>query len=159
MMRAGPFFGILVLVSGLFPSLASATELPAGGMTVEEVQSWLQAAGYQAKIDKSPDGTLQGIISSSDGVKFVVWLNNCKNGRCTTLQFWLGYSESGSFDLAKENAWNSSRRWTSSYLDSSSHPNLKMDVDISPGGTLELLDDEFGIWRAALSDFNKLVNQ
>jgi hypothetical protein len=56
------------------------------------------------------------------------------------------------------NDWNSNNRWVRAYSDSKNDPWLEMDVDLSPGGTKEGLDDEFAIWRDMLTDFKKYIN-
>ena len=41
------------------------------------------------------------------------------------------------------NDWNSTKRWAKAYVDDKDDPWLQMDVDLSPGGTEEGLNDQF----------------
>jgi hypothetical protein len=62
-----------------------AKGLPAGGMTIADVVTWLQASGYKALVKTHKDGT-QNVDSESDGNDFRTYLYDCKNKRCGSLQ-------------------------------------------------------------------------
>ena len=47
-----------------------------------------------------------------------------------------------------------SQAWT----DDKDDPWLAMDVDLTPGGTVENLDDEFTVWRDMLTSFKKYID-
>jgi len=141
----------------LVPAAAWAKDLPAGGLTLEEVASWLQAAGYKAEIQTSDDGT-RNIYSATDGVNFHVYTYDCKEARCGSLQFSVGFSTKGSSNAAAMNDWNRQNRWTRAYADTVNDPWIEYDVDLSPGGSYEILDDQFTIWRQALGRFTKYIN-
>ena len=51
------------------------------------------------------------------------------------------------------NEWNRDNRWARGYYDSVNDPWVEYDVDLTPGGTYELLDDEFATWRSTLTRF------
>jgi hypothetical protein len=135
---------------------AQARDLPVGGLTVAEVQSWLQTAGYAAKVETNSDGT-QDIASSSDGANFHVFFYDCKNKRCASMQFSAGFDTKGAFNATKMNQWDVDKRWTRAYADKVNDPWLEYDVDLAPGGTFEGLDDQFGIWRQSLGEFRKYI--
>jgi hypothetical protein len=139
-------------------SPASAKNLPDGGVTVADVAGWLQTAGYQAKIVTSQSGQ-QTIASSSGGTGFHVGFYDCKNLRCGSIQFFAGFSTKGALNPVAMNGWNSSERWGRAYVDKTNDPWVEMDVDLTPGGTYELLDDEFATWRGTLGRFNTFVEQ
>ena len=141
-------------VLACLPATALAADLPAGGMTAGDVASWLQNAGYLAKIDPGPDGKSHSILSASDGLKFVVLLNDCKGDRCGSLEFFAAFDTNGTSSGEKMNAWNVNHRWTTAYVDNAKNPCLRLDVDVSPGGTVEMLNDQFILWRFAISDFS-----
>jgi hypothetical protein len=136
-------------------STAYAKDIPAGGVTFQEVAAWLQSAGYQAKIEGT--GSDQNITSSADGGPFHIYLYDCKAGRCGSLQFAEGFDTKGAFNAAKMNDWNQHNRWGRAYVDKVNDPWIEMDCDITPGGTYELLNDEFATWRSTLRNFRKQV--
>jgi Putative bacterial sensory transduction regulator len=135
---------------------AIAKDIPATGVTIDEVVAWLQGGGYKAQIQTTSDGD-RNVESASNGVDFHVFLYDCKNARCGSLQFSYGLDTKGAWTADKLNAWNRDNRWTKAYVDKVNDPWLEYDVDLTPGGTYELLDDEFLTWRNALNDFCKLV--
>jgi len=146
-----------VLALCLAPSAASAKDLPAKGMTVEEAVSWLQGAGYKAEIQTAKDGT-RNIYSSAEGANFHVYFYDCKTGRCGSLQFSAGYDTKGSFNAQQMNDWTAQNRWVRAYVDKVNDPWVEYDVDLTPGGTYELLNDEFTIWRDSLQRFDEVVH-
>ena len=161
-MRGPAYFGQLLLggiaafAIALCASEALAKDLPDGGLTIDEVASWLQNEGYKAEIQKSSDGS-ESILSSADGQDFHVDMYGCKDQRCDSLEFSEGFDTKGSFSAGKTNEWNRDHRWTRAYVDKESDPWLECDVDLSPGGTYESLKDQFGIWLDALSHFRKFI--
>jgi hypothetical protein len=135
---------------------ASAKDLPAGGMTIQDVASWLQGDGYQAKIVTAANGK-QTISSSAGGTNFHVGFYDCKEARCGSMQFYAGFDTKGAFNPAKMNEWNSAHRWVRAYVDKTNDPWVEMDVDLSPGGTYEMLADEFATWRSILDTFKHFI--
>ncbi|HZU91590.1 MAG TPA: YbjN domain-containing protein [Stellaceae bacterium] len=134
----------------------SAKDLPAGGLTVEEVAQWLQADGYQAKIVTEKNGA-KTITSSSGGVNFHIGFYDCRSERCASLQFFAGFDTHGALNPVKMNEWNHTKRWARGYVDQVDDPWIEMDVDLSPGGTYDILNDEFAIWRNVLGDFSRFI--
>jgi hypothetical protein len=143
---------LLVAMSGA----ATAKDLPSGGVTIDDVVKWLQGAGYRAEIQTGDDGS-KNVYSSADGRNFHIYLYDCKDGRCGSLQFSTGFDTKGAFSADKMNDWNRDSRWARAYVDKSNDPWVEYDVDLTPGGTYELLDDEFGTWRGALGRFYKFI--
>jgi hypothetical protein len=92
----GGLAGALIL--GACAATASARDIPSGGLTYEEVASWLRASGYPATI--KPD-TSEGaksyerIVSSSvDGVNYDIYFYGCIKGRCDSIQYAAGWPSS-----------------------------------------------------------------
>lgn len=141
----------LTLVSGA----AMAKDIPAGGFTVADVVSWLQDQGYKARVVTDKEGK-QHVVSAAGGVDFGVYLYDCKGDRCGSIQFAAGWATHGGFDTARMNDWNRHNRWARGYFDDSKDPWLELDVDLTPGGTYELLNDEFATWNTSLNNFIKL---
>jgi len=135
---------------------AQAKDIPEGGLTLAEVSSWLTDNGYQAKIETDDDGT-RNIATSAEGAGFHIYLYDCKEDRCGSLQFSSGFSTKGAFDTAKMNEWNRTKRWARAYIDKVNDPWIEADVDLTPGGTYEILNDEFNIWKDTLTGFRKYI--
>ncbi len=136
---------------------AVAHDLPKGGMTLEDVVSWLQGAGYQAKVVTDKEGK-KTVDSAADGTAFHVGFYDCQDQRCGSIQFYVGFETKGALDAKRMNAWNSSKRWARGYVDQTNDPWVEMDVDLTPGGTYELLNDEFATWRSTLATFKQFIN-
>ena len=148
--------GVAALAFALCPIGAMAKDLPDGGLTIEEVASWLQNEGYKAEVTKSDDGTPE-INSSSNGHDFHIYMYDCDQGRCASLQFWEGFDTKGAFNAEKMNDWNMTKRWARAYVDKENDPWVEYDVDLAPGGTYEGLKDQFGIWEDSLERFRKYI--
>ncbi len=149
--------GVVALALALCADAATARDLPAKGLTIEEVASWLKNEGYKAEMQKSDDGT-PNIASSADGQGFHIYMYDCKDGTCGSLQFSAGFDTKGTFNADKMNNWNKANRWARAYVDKENDPWIEYDVDLAPGGTYEGLKDQFGIWQDSLSEFRKFIN-
>jgi hypothetical protein len=156
-MRSAIFAAAALIVLGT-PEIAAAKSLPAGGMTIGDVVSWLQASGYKAQVLTTKDGK-QNVESEADGLAFHIFLYDCKNKRCGSLQFSVGIDTKGAVSPQKINEWNVENRWVRGYTDNVNDPWLQFDIDLTPGGTYEMLDDEFDIWKSQLSKFRQYVRQ
>lgn len=155
--RFGAFAAVVTIILALFSSAASARDLPPGGMTIDEVVSWLQNAGYGAEIRTDNNG-VRNVYSSTSGTNFHVYMFDCKQNRCGSFQFYAGFDTKGTQSAVQMNTWNRNHRWTRAYVDSVNDPWLEYDVDLTPGGTYELLNDEFATWREMLASFIKAIN-
>ncbi len=151
-----------VLIAGvatlaLLSGAASARDIPAGGLTLEQVQAWLQGAGYKAEIQTNSSGE-RNIYSAAEGTGFHIYMYDCKKGLCGSMEFSVGFNTKGSFNAAQMNTWNKKNRWVRAYIDDVNDPWLEYDIDLTPGGTYELLNDQFTIWRGQLKKFADLAN-
>jgi len=133
---------------------AQARDLPPGGLTMAEFAYWLKAVGAPAQIQTGNDGK-QSLVSAANGQDFHVYFFDCKQDRCGTIQFSAGFDTKGRFSAAKINDWNRDNRWARAYVDKANNPWLEYDVDLTPGGSVELLKDELDIWTGALWNFRK----
>ncbi|MBC6982741.1 YbjN domain-containing protein [Caulobacter sp. 17J80-11] len=128
---------------------AAAKDIPGGGLTVEEVAEWLGAQGYKADLEKVEGET--HVASAADGVNFDIYMYDCKDqGRCSALQFSAGFDLTDGTDLDTVNSWNKANRYVKAHLDETKDPFFQYDVNLSPGGTYEALDDDFGVWLMQL---------
>jgi hypothetical protein len=142
--------GVVTLVL-LLASVASARDIPAAGFTLDEVVTWLQSSGHPTQM--IPDSGVGHIQTSTGGVPFRVYMFDCKEGRCGSIQFAAGLEIHGKFDLSRMNGWNTKNRWGRGYYDGNNVPWVEMDVDMTPGGTYELLNDELATWNKTLVHF------
>lgn len=147
---------VLALAAG-----AQAKPLPDEGMTLQEVAAWLQAGGYKAETKLDKDGNY--IFTAAEGINITVYLSDCKNDRCKSLDFraWWGFKGKFQSDntaaLEKINEWNKTKRWAKAYLDKDRDPNVEMNVSTSPGVTSEGLDDDFNTFTTMALAFQKFI--
>ena len=134
------------------PPAAPTHAIPAGGFTIEDVVAWLQSAGYAAKVVTAESGT-RHIVSNTMGTPFNVFMGDCNGERCASINLAAGFSTGGKFDILQINDWNNNNRWCRAYYDSVNDPWLEMDIDLSPGGTYESLNDQFAAWNTVLGRF------
>lgn len=141
---------------------AAARDLPADGMTAQEVAAWLTASGYSAQVKPDPTTPGDQIISSTiNGVNYDIYMYACTSGRCRSLQYAAGWpvSAAGSVDVTtKIMTWNRENRFIRAYI-SESGKNFwgELDIDISPGGTYEALDRSLTRWSAVVSSFKSYM--
>lgn len=150
---------VLASIMMLMATAAPARDIPAGGLTIEDVVRWLQAKGYTVNVVTESDGK-QHVSSMLGNVKFGVYMFDCvsEGGLCASLQFSAGFATHGKFDTSQMNAWNRDKRWCRGYFDTENDPWVEYDVDLSPGGTYEMLDDEFATYQKMLDLFVKQYN-
>lgn len=134
------------------PAPAPTHAIPDGGLTIEEIVAWLQSAGYVAKVVTAENGK-RHIVSNTQGTPFNVFMGDCKGERCASIELAAGFSTGGKFDFTQLNDWNNNNRWCRSYYDDVKDPWLEMDIDLSPGGTYESLNDQFAAWNNTLGRF------
>jgi hypothetical protein len=148
-----------IMVAALALCLASAAQvqarsIPDDGVSLEDVTAWLKGQGQDATI--KDDGGGHKIVSSTlNGVKFGVYMFDCKGERCGSIQFAAGWPTNGKIPASRVNEWNRTKRWARGYLDTSNGIWLEFDVDLTPGGTYELLDDNFATWKKTVDGFKE----
>jgi hypothetical protein len=150
------FIGVAVLALALTAGMAGARDIPTGGMTADDVASWLHSKGYKAEISKADNGRPK-IASATQGINFYVHFYDCKNDRCASIQFVAGFSTNGAYSLQKANDWNNDNRWITASMDKENDPWISMDVDLWPGGTYELLNDELQVWDDSVARFVRSI--
>jgi hypothetical protein len=139
---------------------AAARDLPPGGLTATELAAWLKGKGMPAQVKADPTTPGDQIVSSAqDGVNFDLYLYDCSgNGdarRCTSMQYAAGWGAKPVFTADKANSWNSGNRYVRAYITSDGALFGEYDLDVSPGGTFEMLDDTLENWQRGLARFIK----
>jgi hypothetical protein len=112
-----------------------------------------------------PDPTTPGdqiVSTQTDGIDVDVYLYDCSGDgnarRCTSMQYAAGWPASAGYNLEKINSWNRGNRYVKAYLTAKGGLFGEYDLDISPGGTYEMLSDCLQNWRSVVVDFNKYFN-
>jgi hypothetical protein len=160
-MRRGALVGLAAaLAVALSAGPALAQDLPKDGMTAGEIAAWLQRSGNAAAV--MPDTTTPGdqIVSTViDGVDVDIYLYQCAGEgearRCQSIQYATGWAPRAGLTVEKANAWNSSNRYIKAYITEKGSLYGEYDLDVSPGGTLAMLDDSLDNWRGMLTEFKK----
>jgi hypothetical protein len=149
----------LLAAAPCFAADAKAKVVPQGGVTIEEVAAWLHDAGYKAEIKQVDKTSEPYIASGADGVSFDVYLDDCKEKRCASLEFTAGFTLEGGLKggVDKVNEWNRDKRWVRAYLDKDKDPWAEMDVSVTPGRTWEAVDDDFSTWCSMLDHFKTFI--
>jgi len=146
---------VLLVAGGLQP--ADARDLPAGGMTADEVATWLRSENYPATVKPDPTTPGDQIISSSiDGISFDIYMYQCQAGRCRSLQYAAGWTSS-TVTTDRINDWDRGNRYCRAYVAKSGAAWCEYDIDIDPGGTYEALSHSLARWRSSVGDFKKTV--
>ncbi|MDB5476604.1 MAG: YbjN protein [Phenylobacterium sp.] len=139
---------------------AAARDLPAGGLTRQEVIDWLTSHGHAARIKYDEIGKDYAVTTNVDGVNWDIWFYHCstpKAGRCQSIQYAAGWTERAGMDMAKINGWNRDHRYVRGYITSSNGVFGEYDVEVSPGGSWEQLDDSLAIWLIRLKEFQTFI--
>lgn len=162
-MRAGLIATTMVLAATL-GGAAHGAPIPNEGVTMSEVRGWLEGQGYTPTEENSTDTSVAGVAATHllfhyQDVNVGVYLFDCKAGRCGSLQFASGWATHGKFDTSQMNHWNRTNRWCRGYFDADNDPWLEMDVDLTPGGSYELLNDNLATYRnACIGEFKKMYD-
>lgn len=119
--------------------------------------TWLQGIGYATEVVADKDGTSHA-RTTYNGVRVGVYMFDCHDGRCGSLQFSAGWNTHGSFDVSQINQWNRDKRWCRGYFDAENDPWVEKDVDLTPGGSYELLADEFQVFRKCVDNFKVMYS-
>lgn len=145
--------GAALFFIGAAPSVAMARDLPAGGMTIEEVAAWLKQGGFTARVHAEKSTQNGPIVSTSiDDVATDIYLYDCTANRCRAWQYASGWDDSAR-PAEKINEWNEDHRYLRAYQANQSDLWAEYDIDISPGGTYEQLDGALTRFRASLKTF------
>ena len=124
---------------------AQARPINEAGLTIEELLAFMKSAGFDAKIDKTGDGTPY-VTTSKDDVNFDLDLYDCEKARCRAVQFVASFDLKEPLSAAKANEWNLSKRYVRVYLDKGGDPVFAYDANLGPGGTYEALQDDLDVF-------------
>jgi hypothetical protein len=134
------------------PTAPALTPIPYGGLTVEEMVAWLEKSNLAPTV-KVDDNGQRHIVIRIKNTPFNIFFRDGKDGRYASLELAVGFSMNGKFDTSQLNDWNSNNRWCRAYYDDTKDPWVEMDIDLFPGGTYELLNDQFIAWLNTIARF------
>lgn len=136
-----------VLATTAFATPSFAAPISGGGVTRQEVATWLTRQGVPAKVEKGSSGE-DLVAGETNGVKFDVYFYNCKADRCSSLQFAAGWSGAEDVSLDELNKFMADTRFVRAYKTAPGELWIEYDVLVGPGGSWELLDESFGLVQA-----------
>src|SRR6185295_16729770 len=97
------------------------------------------------------------VSTSSGGVNWSVYLYSCTNDRCSSIQYSAGWDASEIND-STVNTWNRVKRFIRAYRTAKNAIFGEYDIDVSPGGTWEMLDYTLSRWNSQLENFKALID-
>ena len=155
------FIGAATLIgmaSTLPAQSAEAQGFDRKAVTGPMVQGWLQEEGYRAQLTEDGAGDPL-ILTTMSGVNTRVYFYNCTpQGVCEDLQFTTGFDLADGMSAASVENWNEGNRFGTVYLDEESDPFIKIDLQVGPGGTPELVKGYFSTVEAVLNSFKDYID-
>ncbi len=163
-MRTSDFGKLVCLALGLvlWTAAAAARPLPEGGLTREEVVDWLQRHDYAAEIrtfDKFVYIAVQFHNGPPNNDYSGIYFYDCVNERCAAIQYFAAFAGDDSVTVDKVNDWNLHKRTIRAYRRASSSVTGEYDVDVSPGGSWELVDRSLTRWEQVLGIFKEFFDR
>ena len=58
-----------------------------------------------------------------------------------------------------QNGWNSEKLYIDCFVDEEGDPWFTYDVNLSPGGTRDALDDAFAVWLSFVPDMQSMIGR
>lgn len=101
------------------------------GVTPEEVEALLKAGSYRYERVEG-EGRVYFRLRLA-GLRAVLFLLDCREGGCESLQLYAGFSTDDPPSLERVNEWNRKKRFSRAYLDEEGDPVLEADLDLAGG--------------------------
>lgn len=150
--------GWILAASALLAAAPAQAEL-VSSKNPQTIKAIVESQGWPATLVAKP-GETPYIESTREGLKFLVLFMNCDDNKknCTTLQFYMGFSDAKGTTLERLNEWNSEKRFARAYRDESGDPVLEMDVDVDFAGIpRENLKESFSTWAALMDAYHGFI--
>lgn len=135
---------------------AAAVTYSPKGVNAEEVGAVLRARGLPVEITTDSGGDPM-IRSSSEGLNWLVYFYDCRNGRCTSIQFTAGFDLDDGTTYAKANEWNFTKRFGRAALDDEMDPYVRYDIDTAKGYTSESMAYALETWLLIVPAFSDFI--
>ena len=123
-------------------------------MTRGEVADILAAHGMSAKLATDSKGN-EIVSSSVSGINFDVYFYDCNGGRCSSIQFAAGWTNSNA-SQARINEWNTTKRYLRVYSKPGKVIWAEQDLVVSRG-TTENIDDCLTWWEKMITQFKTFM--
>lgn len=121
----------------------------------EAIRALIEAHGWPATLNR-PDDENPFIESELSGVKFLVFFMNCNDNhrRCTTIKYYMGFSDAKDATFEEMNDWNKAKRFGRAFIDDEGDPVLEMDLDLDfKGLPRENVNESLNIWASLMDAF------
>jgi hypothetical protein len=118
----------------------------------------MQDAGYKAALKTGKDGD-PVIESAANGSAFTVQFYNCKDGSCTSLQFFSWYTKEPYFSVAMANKWNAGKRFLKVAIDKDGDLSTFMDMTAVGKTTQANFADMIDWWSTMSSDLVDFLDE
>ena len=153
MKHSGIAAALAIALWAAAPALAS----PIGdqGVTRGEMAEIMAAHGMPAKLNKDSKGN-EIVSSSVAGINFDVYFYDCNAGRCSSIQFAAGWTNS-SASQAKINEWNTTKRYLRVYSKPGKVIWAEQDAVVSRSST-ENIEDCLTWWEKMITQFKPFMN-
>ncbi len=151
---------LLLLALAPFPAFGADTEVGTlyTALSATDVQSLLDSmmlTNARTAGGESAGPAWQLTLGDTETVLF---LDNCDEDRCGSLQLWAGFQSSQPLSLAVLNAWNRDHRFTRAYLDEGV-VHLESDLDLSGGVSVRAVVEHVRLFRASALAFAEHLSQ
>jgi hypothetical protein len=133
---------------------ASAGPVSAQGVTRGEVADILASHGMPAKLATDSKGN-EIVSSSVSGINFDVYFYDCNGGRCSSIQFAAGWTNSNA-SQARINEWNTTKRYLRVYSKPGNVIWAEQDAVVGRG-TTDNIEDYVTTWGTMLVQFKEFM--
>jgi hypothetical protein len=120
-------------------------------LTLEEMEAILKEAGYRS--ERVEEDAEVFFLLRMGGLKAGLFLVDCKEGRCGSLQLYARFSMEKPPTLERINAWNREKRFSRAYLNEDGKPVLESELDLEGGVTWQAIISFLETFEISLSRF------
>jgi len=135
-----------VLLLGLALAQGVRTSITPG-----EVEALLKSGSY--RYERVEDKGQVYFRLRLAGLRAALYLLDCQEGRCESLQLYAGFSMEKPPTLERINAWNREKRFSQAYLDEDGDPALESELDLEGGVTRQAIISFLETFEVSLSRF------
>jgi hypothetical protein len=152
--------GTAVMAVGA-PAPARADPLPANGMTLSDLNSWLRGQGCQTTMVEKESAVVCQINSDNS---IIVFANDCTNGSCKSIEYFAGVKYEGGGVRPDDgsaavlvNGWNLNHRWIRASVDADRNVHLESEFLLVPKVDSDTLALSLALFIKFVPDFLQYV--
>lgn len=120
-------------------------------ITLEEMEGLLRSWGYS--YERREAAGAEYFRLRLEGLHALLFLFDCQDGQCRSLQLYAGFSMRRKPSLERINQWNQEKRFSRAYIDKDGDPVLEADLWIGEGVTEATIQDFLDTFRISLRAF------